>query len=73
MKYILLLALLAPSGDLQPYRTLTPAITERECMSLKDSPVVAISYLEDAWYGEKMPGNVVLVCVPYAGSGHAAK
>ena len=64
--FVLLLALLTPSG-LQPYRTLTPAITERECMQIKDYKMIQVSYLEDVFYGEKIPGTPVLVCVEYAG------
>ena len=65
-KFVLILALLTPSG-LQPWRTLTPTITERECMQIKDYKMVQASYLEDAWLGHKIPGTPVLMCVEYAG------
>jgi hypothetical protein len=39
-----------------------------ECEKLRDNPVISASYLVD-WFGREMPGNTVLVCVEYAGSG----
>ena len=63
--FILLVALLTPTGELQPYRTLTPPLTLAQCEELKDNRVMQISYLEDAWYGHKLPGAVVLVCAEY--------
>ena len=63
--FILILAILLPSGDLQPWRTLTLPLPLRECEQLKDNRTLQVSYLADAWYGEKLPDNVVLACVPY--------
>jgi len=72
-KFVLLLALLSAAGELQPYRTLTPQISLRECESLKENRVLQVSYLED-FFGEKMPGTAVLACVEYSpGKSHAAK
>ena len=60
--FVLIVALLGPAGELHPYMTLTPPISLAECMRIKESRVVQISYLEDAWLGRKIPGRPVLVC-----------
>jgi hypothetical protein len=72
-KFVLLVALLATSGDLEPYLTLTPPMSLRECERLRENPTISISYLEDAWYGQKIPGQPVLVCVEYTRSSYAAQ
>jgi hypothetical protein len=72
-KFVLLVAFLATSGELQPYRTLTPPLALRECEQLKDNRALQISYLEDAWHGDAMPEKPVLVCVEYVEKGAAAK
>jgi hypothetical protein len=73
VKFVLLVAFLAASGELQPYRTLTPPLALRECEQLKDNRIVQLSYLEDAWYGERMPERPVLVCVEYVQRESAAR
>lgn len=67
MKFVLLVALLAPTGGLRPYMTLTPPIGLAECERIKGHRVTQVSYLEDAWLGRKIPGMPVLVCVEMKG------
>ena len=65
--FVLLVALLSPAGDLQPYLTLTPPISLEECVRIKDNRAVSVSYLEDFWLGRKLPGMPVLVCAEFKG------
>jgi hypothetical protein len=72
-KFVLIVALFAASGQLQPYRTLTPPLTLSECEQLKDNRTLQISYLEDAWLGQTMPESPVLMCAEYVRKAHAAE
>jgi len=64
-KYLLILALMLPSGQIEPRETLSPPISKSECQQLVENPAIRSSYLEDYWEGEEVSGQPVLVCSEY--------
>jgi len=64
-KFILILALMLPSGQIEPHETLSSPISKSECQQLIGDPAIRSSYLEDYWEDQKITGQPVLICSEY--------